>query len=268
MRFHKSIFLLICVVAGLAFKSPLQAEKTTTIKEVSGRCYISNITPEEAKERAIQEAKKEALRQAGISETIRATDALTTEAKDADFKQVFNSFSTVELSGQVTDFEVINEVFDKDEFNNLYVEVTINAEVIKYDTQRDPSFEIQVDHIEPYYKEGNKLTFDFKPYKEGYLKIFLFDGEKTSYLLFPNSYEPNRQFRSDQVYSFPMSPKIDYWLETEKEQEVNHLVFVYTKTDIPFTKPVKYKNIISWINTISPDQRVVKYYNYMIQGVD
>ena len=56
------IFLVICTIAA-----PLHAQNSVKVKGVQGRWQVSEeITLKEAEERAFMEAKKEALRKAGV----------------------------------------------------------------------------------------------------------------------------------------------------------------------------------------------------------
>jgi hypothetical protein len=257
------------VLAIIIFINFSANAKKIKIKDVTGTCIISeHITLAQAREKAILEAKKEALRKAGIGEQISSADILETTTDEADFEQAFNSISTVELNGEVIDYEVTNEITEKDQFNNLYIQVTLNATVMEYKNQRDISFNFSLENVQEFYNEGDNLIFRVQPSKEGYMKIFLFEGKELASQIFPNAYEPDSLFAPGQWVSFPTNPIIEYEMATEKEKEVNHLVLVYTKKSIPYTEKVNYKNIIRWIYSIPPDQRAVKYSNFFIVGKD
>ena len=262
---HYNMYKPVIIAIILLMFSLQSPAKEVVVKNVKGRAVIANITPEQAKEIAIMEAKKKALRKAGISEHIVASDVLNTSGTNEEMKNTFNSISTVEISGEVIDYVIINETRGQDEFDNFYFEVTIDATVIKYDRKKDHSFDLSIENIEPFYKNGEPLEFRITPNKSGYLKIFLFDEKKTCSMLFPNDYEANRLFEPNKTAVFPLHPGIEYVLETLQEKETNHLVFVYLKKDIPFHEKISYRNLIRWIYSIPPDQRNVKYYNFIIQ---
>lgn len=262
---HYNMYKPVIVAIALLLFSLHSHAKEVEVKNVKGRAVIANITPEQAKEKAIMEAKKEALRKAGISERIVASDVLNTSGSNEEMENTFNSISTVEISGEVIDYIIINETRGQDEFDNFYIEVTIDATVIKYDTKKDHSFDLSIKNIEPFYKSGEPLEFSITPNKSGFLKIFLFDEKKSCTMLFPNDYESNRLFEPNKTTDFPLHPGIEYVLETLQEKETNHLVFVFLKKDIPFHEKISYRNLIRWIYSIPPDQRNVKYYNFIIQ---
>ena len=257
------------------------SQKKIKVQGVKGECIISNITPEQAKEQAIQEAKREALRRAGISENVGTSSLLKTSENKEGIKQMFNEISTVEINGEVLSYNVTNENKRINEFNNIVVEVTLDAEVIKYDTKRDASFDINVDGIDEQYKNEQVLAFDFIPSEDGYLKIFNMNDTENM-LIYPYSDltnkflndVPDRLFKKNEKVKFPIntnfgnSKETGYTLSTNKRNEFNHLVFVYTKQNIPFYEKINYQSIISWIYSISPDQRVVKYFGFVITNKD
>ena len=248
------------------FMANSYCQKEIPVRKIEGEYIISqDITLKEAKEKAFEDAKKKALREAGISENISSTNVLATNAAE-DFEQTFNEFSSVEINGRVVEWEILSEDRHEDEFGNLIQKVVINAVVVKYETEKDPSFNIKIEGIEDYYKEGTNLNFSFLPYKPGYLKLFYFDENLKCDMIFPNLYEKNRIFHALDAVHFPISNMIEYEMVTEKEKEVNHMVFVYTKKNIPFTEKITYKNLLKWLYMVPPEQRVVKYFTYVIKG--
>ena len=74
---------------------------------------------------------------------------------------------------------------------------------------------------------------------------------------------------SNEINKFP--PQADYELETNlKDKEFNRLIFVFTKTAVPFIKMNKEQvttneAIFNWIYSIMPDQRKVEYRSLVIQ---
>jgi len=105
-----------------------------------------------------------------------------------------------------------------------------------------------------------------KATKQSYLTIFnITDTE--GYLFYPNKYEKQTPIESQK---FPIA-NIDYTLHTDlKGSETNRLIYVFTKTPIPFIKMdinqvSTAEDIFSWIYTIPPDQRKVEYKTFLIQ---
>jgi len=246
------VFALICLLAS-------QCLHSQEFRGIEGRWQISNISPEEARQRAIEEAKKEALRRAGIEERIRATEALSTIDSKEQFQQMYSSFSSVELNGAITRFDVVKDEIIKENIDGqLYATITINATVKKYTTKPDPEFKFEVRGLRNGYRNGELITFSVNPNKEGYLKIFVVDNNVDAAQLFPNYLEPNRKMNTKENVSFPTS-NIQYTAKktTKERHEHNLWVFVYTKSDIPFYSEVTYQSVLDWINKIEPYDREV-----------
>ncbi len=221
-----------------------------------------NMTPEQTKNKAILEAKKEALLRAGITENISSTYILNISQSSEDFQQIFNSISAIELDGEVKEWELINEKWEVDGSGNPYLEVTINATVIKYKTERDLSFDFKVEGIKEWYYDSTFLEFTFLPYQDGYLRIFLFGDNYDAKFLFPNKYEKNKLFHKGIEVQFPLN--VNYRLVAEKKEDADLLVFVYTKQDIPYTKKENIKDILEWIYSIPKDERAIQHFSFVI----
>ena len=137
----KGIVILICVLPIAIF-----AQEIVKVNGVKGKYYLSNdISPKQAKELAVLEAKTEALRIAGVSETVNSSKVLITTENNQKVEQLFNNIATVELNGAVTNYKIDTILEKKNEFNQTYFEAIINAEVIKYKTKPDPAFYLQIE---------------------------------------------------------------------------------------------------------------------------
>lgn len=249
------------------------AQKKIDVTSITGTAIVNDdITPRQAKNLALKEAKEEALRKAGIKENISTTNMLSTTQQKKKVKQNFVEISTVELNGAILNYTITDEKRSIDKFNNFKVALTINATVVKYKKKKDPSFEFKVTGINEYYKTGDTLSFKFIPYKNGYLKIFLISND-TSQIIFPYislankqfSDVQNRLFEEDVPVQFPVLTWMRYTLTSYKNREFNQLIFVYTKNNIPFQKKITTSNIHSWIYSIPPDQRVIQNYIFEIR---
>lgn len=238
------------------------AQEIVKVKRAKGQYYLNNdITPKQAKDLAIVEAKIDALRLAGISETINSSKVLITVESNSKAEQLFNNIATVELNGAITSYNLDTIIEQKNEFGQTYYVAIINAEVIIYKTKSDPSFQLQVEGIEKLYKQGEELTFYCTPYANGYLKIFQI-SINTAGIIFPNQYEKTNQFVKDTKIKFPVRKGLSYTLD---DIESNTLVFVYTKKEIPFIGKETVSGITEWIYKISPDERQVQAFSIIVK---
>lgn len=257
-------FLLLFTISNLF------AQKVTQVSDIKGTAYITgDISPNQAKAQALNDAKLNALKAAGIGEHINSYQLLFTSQQKNDYSQFFSSDIQSEIQGAVQSYEIKNErTYCKSEIE-IICEVTIDASVIKYEPKPDVTFNMNIEGVKAAYNNDDKLNFTFKATQDGYLTIFDIT-DKEAFLLYPNAYEKQKVLKTNEMYSFPIA-KIDYTLHTDlKQQETNRLIFVFTKTLIPFIKMNKdqvatYEDIFSWIYSILPDQRKVEYLTLTIQ---
>jgi hypothetical protein len=265
---QKSSKVAFCLLAFF-LTVDLSAQKIIKIRDIKGRAFISgNISPNEAKNLALNDAKLNALKAAGIIENINSYQLLFSSQEKNEFSQFFSSDIQSEIQGGIDSYEITNQATIKKSEIELYIEITIDASVIKYETKPDNTFEVYIEGLKSVYNNYDNLTFRVKTTRECYLTIFNITDIDAS-LMFPNSYEGENHFNSIQSYQFPVG-QVDYMLETAlKEKESNRLIFVFTKTAIPFIKMDKDQittndAIFNWIYSIMPDQRKVEYRSLII----
>jgi hypothetical protein len=217
-------------------------------------------------QRAINEAKIEALKKAGIAENIASfSDFFQSENKEK-YEELFTSDILSDIRGSVKDVEISDTKKSFDQTNRLRIEVLINCTVIKYLTEKDITFDAWVDGVGMFYPSETNLMFKVKPSKDSYLKIFIL-SESEAFQLFPNDKEMSHQLKANTSYDFP-SELMEYELYTDKKSEVHRMIMVFMKEDIPYTNKVEYKKIIDWIFSIPPDMRVIKSFGFTVVKED
>ena len=252
----KKIFSILLIFAIQHLYS-----QTQKVKNAEGEWLIVNIKPEEALEKALEEAKKDALRKAGVSERIKSTQSISAKESNKGSSEMFSMFSSIEMNGAVTEYDIKKSETEKSKIDGLlYAKVIIDATVKKYSTQSDSEFKIDVTGLRTTYRNEEAITFSVLPNKSGYLRIFLFeDNLIDAELLFPTKEEPDNKLIEKKSVKFPISSKVEYSVEkiTSEEQEHNLLLFVYTKRDVPFYGKVSRQRVLNWINDMEPDEREV-----------
>ena len=232
---------------------------------IKGEWIISNdITPIQARAKAIDQAKAEALRTAGVPEYVVESNLLYKTEKESELKDIHKSVTSIDVSGEISEFQVIKEDKKMNEFGNLMYEVWINATVILHKAFKDPGFNVDVNGIRDSYHSPEELVFEIVPSKEGFLNVFIL-GDDESLLLYPNKYEKREKFEGGKTYKFPRSRALDYEVSAEKNTEVDYLVLLYTKTEIPFTGEETSENILQFIARIDPSQKCIKSYSILIR---
>ena len=265
--------LLLAILVLLISGFNLKAQKEINVKSVSGIAVIAGrISYEDAKREALNMAKVEALRKAGVSEQLQSYEMLFRSEVNNDFSEFFSSDIQAELRGAVQSYEIIDTRTFTDELSKLpNIEVTINAKVVLYSTGPDPTFNARIEGIKAVYNDGENLTFSIQSTKDCFLHIFGIADSYTS-VLYPNSIESFKMIEANKKVTFPLG-QVEYPLfKSGKEPEVTRIVFVFTK------KPIKYlnyetinhpdfeewittsENIFAWIYSLTPDQRKIDYH--------
>ena len=256
-----SVAGVVALCAGCCF-----AQETKTVEGIKGEWIISNdITPIQARANAIDQAKAEALRSAGATEYVAESSVLYKTEKDKKLEgDIHKSVTSIDVSGEISGFQVIKEEKKLNEFGNLTYEVWINATVILHKGSKDPGFNVNVKGIQDSYRSPEELIFELMPAKEGFLNIFIL-GDEESLLLYPNKFEKREKFVGGESYKFPRSLALDYEVSAEEGMEVNYLVLLYTKSEIPFLQEPTSENILQFIAGIDPAQKCVKSYSILIR---
>ena len=271
------IFLFLFISTGIA-----SAQQILTFGGVKGEYIVdanADITLKAAFEKAVNEAKMEALRKAGVTENVSSSDIMTSSESGAGFKEEMNSFVSVEINGAVLNDSIVEKKSFTNQFGNLVAQVLINVDVIKYEARADASFDFKVEGVKEYYENGDLMNFSFLPYSEGYLKIFNVNDSE-SFVVFPFSSTEypflndtiDQKFKPHKLVNFPVNKlmgdpatkQVGYALSTEAAREHNYLILVYTKQNVPFKGNLNYKSVLNWIYRITPDQRKVQFFDFVI----
>ena len=257
--------LLILFFQGNSFAKEL-VEVRGIIIEVQ---VVGDISPNQAKRIAINKAKIEALRKAGIAESVSSQQLLFSSEVNNDFKEFFSSGFQIEIRGAVQSYEVTSEkLYARDGLGGIFYSITINAKVVKYDTSPDASFDANIDGIKAVYVENSNLKFSLRSTQDCHLIIFNI-GDKATSLLFPSVFEPTFKIKALEAYEFPIS-EINYTMYIDSgKAETNRLVFLFTKKKYNYIKVKKdgltsKEEMFEFIYSIPPDERKIEYLSYYI----
>ncbi|MCB2194579.1 MAG: DUF4384 domain-containing protein [Bacteroidetes bacterium] len=264
MKDKQLTIALLLILASLSLNLRAQNKvKEIKLTNISGKAIGGNMESlQQVKERAINEAKISALKQAGIEENISSfTDYFQSE-HDNKLEELFTTDILSDIRGAVKNVDVIETKKYFNDFDKLVVEVRINCTVVKYLSERDLTFDVWVDGIGKFYTDNSKLVFKVKSSKDCYANMFIFNQDE-AYKLFPNGLEESFLLAQKTEYVFP-TYKADYYLETKKDSEAHRMIMVFTKMEIPYTGKIKYKDIIDWIFSIPPDMRVIKSFGFTV----
>lgn len=242
------------------------AQDIKSVHDIKGEWVISNdITPVQAREKAIDQAKSEALRLAGVPEYVAESNLSYKTEHGSALKDIHQSLTSIDVSGEISAFQVIRENKRKNEFGNLVYEVWINASVVLHHSPRDPGFTMNVNGIRESYQSPEELVFDVSPSGEGFLNIFIL-SDRESARLYPNKMEKPEKFDGGKSYKFPRSKALDYEVSAKTGMEVNYIVLLYTKKEVPFLGEETSENILQFIARIDPSQKCMRTYSILIRN--
>ena len=251
----------------MLFTSYGQVEKQ--IIGVKGEGIIAGkVSEADARKEAINRAKIEALRKAGISESISSYQMLFKSESENNFSEFFSSDVQTEIQGAVKEYYIVKEERKSYEHYFRY-EVTLDATVIIYNTRPDATFNVNIEGIKTIYESGEGLSFTIQSTKDCFLHIFSIDDDVAS-LVYPNPYEEYRRIVGLDKVKFPYGS--DYDLFTHGDDPVfNGIVFVLTKEEVRFwnysgdNQTTSAEKIFSWVYSLTPDMRVVQYKTFTIR---
>jgi hypothetical protein len=216
------------------------------------------------REKAISDAKLNALRKAGIEEHIQAYQNLFRSESSDGLNDFYSSEIFSSLRGGLKDFELIDEKKSINAFGFVEIHVLINATIVKYHIEPDPSFVAQIKGLKQFYENGEIIQFKVNASDKAFFYVFTI-SENDAIQVYPNTFENQFRLRKNTEYFFPRSGfQNTYTQNIPPGQENRRLFFIITKKDIPFPYQVNDQNIIKWIFSISPDMRFVHTHSYVV----
>ena len=258
------------------FSFTLFAQKQVSV-HASGTSVSLDLTPKQALEEALAEAKKNALLKAGVAENLLVSNLMFDYGNEQNVKSYFHGISNSEVGANI----LVDSIHDDrrwfDSYGNMNVSVEIEASVFTYDKPKDPAFFFDIEGLKEVYLDQEHIRFDFLPSADGYLTIFAFN-EDESYMLYPFenkeydylSDESEHLFVKEEPVSFPIHPayRNGYSIEMNDpvKDEASILLFVFTKKHIPWIDgQVSLESVRSWIYKIPMDQREILYRNVLLK---
>lgn len=253
-----AIILIVCILPLIT--QAQTKERVVQVSNIRGEYIMadnSNITPEKAYEKALFDAKHQAVLKAGFGEFVSQWEILLTTAAG----QKYNSLETTNMKGEIIEYTIIEKKSYHDEKGFIVFYYIIDASV-KEVASPDPNFTAEVNGVRSTYFQNDKLIFTLTPYRDCYLKVFLFEDAQRGSLCYPNAYDKVKLLKANEEITIPQS--VDFVIEkkTSEASEINYLVFVFTKDERPAFYDNQEKNlpeIESWIAKIPNDEKFVIY---------
>ena len=228
-------------------------------------------------EEALYKAKKDALIQAGYTESVTSLTTLHVGASAQMSGTLSDELSLIELDGRV---RLLREPqVTRNIANDLVqTQVFIVAEVLIEDKKEDPEFTFSVLGLEELYHNEAPITFAIRPYQNGYLRVFWFDAtprqSHSGDLIFPNpDFFRDVMLKKGELYNFPpatdefnLNGEIEFTADKlhDSPLESNLMLIVLLKRPIPFSETVDYQSVYRWLLDIPADERHYKWIKFDI----
>lgn len=256
-----------CIYTVLLALLPLLLEAQIYVDRAVGCWELSrDITPVQAEQRALLEAKKEAMRKAGIPEEVMSASLLVQRADSIYFDEFYSQINVLQINAHVKVMhQEITDRYDPSS-KRMLKEAVISAEVIRQ-VGYDNSFSFVLTGLNSTYRSGESLHFSLTARQDCFYHLFIFDPTGGD-LIFPGVYEASECFREQIPYPFPRNRWIVYDIEKSDSAvryEQNVLLVVATKADIPFTGKVTVGHVFDWLFRIPANQRCEQYYSFITE---
>jgi len=165
-----------------------------------GECIISQLTPEEARLRALQQARMKAIeRTCGVQ--------MQSETMVRDYVLSGDFIHSVSY-GHIVKETIVNETVkvdqaDPDQPPHLTYQITLSAEAVCEQGQPDPSFQIKAETNQKTFVSGQELILRVSASQDCYLTIVNYAADDKVYILMPSRYLTNSFIRSGSTVEIP-----------------------------------------------------------------
>ncbi|MBO7586004.1 MAG: DUF4384 domain-containing protein [Bacteroidales bacterium] len=279
-KFQTTITLALLLLIAVPLSA--QRERVRTVTATGSYVANQNETPAYGWSKALLEAKKQALREAGVMEDISSTTIMVMGGAENDFREISSELGRIEIEGRVRVEEQTNAspVFTNDGL--IRYTTTIRADVLMEETEDDMLFQFKTDGLKNIYRDGEKMTFTITPMADCYLRIFYF-GEipSSNAQIYPiDSLLKDVQLKANVPVQFPPSKKnrqffynrkdynyVDYDIGIDDKRnnlEQGVLLIVALKKPYPFMEEVSYESVISWLSRIKRNEKRVQWHGVNI----
>lgn len=281
----RKILLIVFIVCGTALP------QDGTWVETSASCLAVNISVDQAKKKALDDARSEAIKQVvGVrvsEETFRNVSEVITGDNASQFNDLFSKFNRTSSYGKIVEESVIY----KSELEGDYPRYTayLRARVVEEKGIPDPAFtaEIVIGNSILYDRgsldKNDKLMFKLWASTDSYLYLFNILSNDSVQLILPNEFIPDNSFitsKSEQIFekkikntgmTFPVM------LPEGKESVTEGLMLIALKEKVDFVSPnlspggiiSTYKaaitDIMNWLVGIPLEKRTESFQSFEIR---
>lgn len=250
--------LLTLLLTAIAVGASAQREKVHTLKNVRGEYWLTAATATVTGREAMEFARENAKR-AAIEQVCGSRISIWDQVETSSAGESYNSLSVNQVDGEVIEFEVVEEDFERspERKSELCYYCIANIKV-KRGVAPDPQFRAVIEGLRSLYFVDEDLRFTVSPYADCYLKIFLFEDMQRGYRIYPSDYDQPEKLKAHSRVEFPQKADFVVTKSTNRPTETNRLVFVFTKDERPFYhETTSRQEIEKWMAMIPNNEKYI-----------
>ena len=249
----------LVLLAFILIAHHISAQKIRTINRAVGcQTLYPNLTLEQVKIKAIQQAKLYAFQEAGFEEEISISQLLnSTNSNEIQSDQFFETIVSG-VKGEISYFELLDEKQEIGAAGEIILCVEAKITVVQYPSNLTKIKSPNLDGIKEAYTNGEKLTFRLRFLEDGWAWVFVMDSDAVFHQIYPSSYDLSHAVNSDNWINFPRTDLVSWVLNTESIFEKNEVIIVFSnkKQNEPSALSLDFNNWSDWYQQIAYENRI------------
>jgi len=229
-----SISLLIAITGIFSYLLAVNAQMGSTPQWITGRGSASGTDLEAMRVTALNNARFDALKHAGVF--IASSEVALKSESAVGITDFYSRFAESSTRGLILDERnlKISDPFrispPTGNANMVYrIDVSIDGLVALQQGEPDPGFEVKLESDRDIYQEDDPVELRVSTTKIGYLNIFMIEGDSLT-VVFPNLVDKNNRISPDKLFKFPSNDVYSMELEPRPNQKSTQEMFVAVVT--------------------------------------
>ena len=256
------VFIVFTCVSLSSFQ-PQISSLGNDFYQVTISIPIENITPEQAKEMAIQKACQMVIEQFSGIEVSGRTSLIQAESNNEITMDHFSKLTNQISNGIILEKEIIEEE-NLTENNRIYKQVTLKLKVGKQKGEADPFFSLSANLNKSYFQNDEELILNVTPTKDCYLTILNIMSDENVTTVFPNQYRKGNLVKANELFELPnendkkLGIKFKVHLLPNKTEDTEIIKIIATKEPVSININsdfnTAFEALQNWLITIPRDQ--------------
>jgi len=252
---------------GQPFKNELTKINNEWV-EVTTSVQIVNLTPDEAREKAMQDACKMALEYFGVEVNDR-TLSISAESNSKTNINHFSEITRFTTNGVILAKEILEENITTIG-NNIYQVVKMKIKVGKQKGEKDPYFRVEAQLNRDRFQENDLMKISIQPTVDCYVTVFYIASDESVGTIFPNCVSEDNFVKANEILQLPKDGiNFPVTLLPNRTEDTEMIKIIATKKPLNFQVNDNFKTAFealqNWIITIPRNEMTevdLQYYIY------